>query len=127
MIDDSEFVEHTFYSGNYYGTSKKAIRDQEIKDKIAMLDIEMHGLQQIKASNSVEVRSVFIMPPNMAELERRLRDRRTDSEDSVQRRLSQAREEIEHAESIPCPYDIVIINESLKEAFEELEGFLLKG
>lgn len=90
LIARDGFVEHAKFGGNRYGTSKMTIREQGDKGKVVVLDIEMEGVKQIKQSN-IPARFVFVAPPNEEELERRLRGRATDKEESIQKRLAQAK------------------------------------
>lgn len=90
LIDADGFVEHAKFGGNRYGTSKSTIREQTDKGKVVVLDIEMEGVKQIKASN-IPARFVFVAPPGEDELEKRLRGRGTEKEESIQKRLAQAK------------------------------------
>lgn len=90
LIAADGFVEHAKFGGNRYGTSKSTIREQTEKGKVVVLDIEMEGVKQIKAS-SIPARFVFVAPPNEEELEKRLRGRGTEKEESIQKRLTQAK------------------------------------
>lgn len=90
-----------------------------------VLDIEMEGVKQVRASSFGPPRSrfVFVAPPSEAELERRLRGRGTEAEASVQKRLAQAKVELEYAKT-PGVYDKVIVNDDLSKAYQELEDFV---
>lgn len=123
MIAKGAFIEYTTFSGNYYGTSKRTIRDQNAKGKIALLDIDIDGLKQVKRSG-LETQSIFLMPPSIEELERRLRGRGTETEESIQRRLGRASAEIEYAMT-SYAYDHVIINDGIDQAYRDLESLLL--
>lgn len=90
LIAADGFVEHAKFGGNRYGTSKSTIREQGEKGKVVVLDIEMEGVKQIKAS-SIPARFVFVAPPGEEELEKRLRGRGTEKEESIQKRLAQAK------------------------------------
>lgn len=90
-----------------------------------MLDIEMEGVKQIKAHRSIDARYVSIKPPSLAVLEARLRSRGTENEEKIQERLAQARVELEYAET-PGAHDKVIVNDGLREAFEELDDFVYR-
>lgn len=86
-----------------------------------MLDIEMQGVRQLKDSG-IDARYVFIRAPSFEVLEERLRARGTEGEEDVQRRLAQAREELEYAEL--GSYDKIIVNGDVEEAYKELEMFV---
>lgn len=96
------------FGGNHYGTSKATIEEQTAKGKVVVLDIEMEGVKQIKATE-FPARYVFIAPPSEEELERRLRGRATDSEESIQKRLAQARNELAYSRT-PGVHDKIIVN-----------------
>lgn len=97
------------FGSNSYGTSKATIEEQGAKGKIVVLDIEMEGIKQIKASG-FPARYVFVAPPSDEELERRLRGRGTDKEEDVLKRLAQAKVELEFAKT-PGVHDKTIVND----------------
>lgn len=106
LIAKDGFVEHAQFSGNRYGTSKQTIKDQTEKGKVVVLDIEMEGVKQIKQSG-MEARYVFVAPPSEEELEKRLRGRGTEKEESVQKRLKQAKLELEYSRT-PGVHDLIV-------------------
>jgi guanylate kinase len=116
FLDDS-----AQFGSNLYGTSKATIEEQTAKGKVVVLDIEMEGVKQIKASG-IRARYVFIAPPSAAELEKRLRGRGTESEKSVQDRLEKAKVELAFAET--GVHDKIIVNEDLEKAYKELKDFV---
>ncbi|KAK7747853.1 guanylate kinase [Cytospora paraplurivora] len=124
LIARDGFVEHAEFGGNRYGTSKSTIREQGDKGKVVVLDIEMEGVKQIKKSD-IPARFVFVAPPSEEELERRLRGRGTEKEESIQKRLAQAKLELQYSE-IPGVHDIIIINDDLEKAYKQLEDFVYK-
>jgi guanylate kinase len=109
------------FGDNLYGTSKKAIEDQSAKGQVVVLDIEMEGVKQVKKSD-INARYVFIAPPSEEELEKRLRGRGTEKEESIQKRLTQAKLELEFAKT--GVHDKIIVNDDLEKAYKELEDFL---
>ncbi|KAK3688194.1 guanylate kinase [Podospora appendiculata] len=116
------FVESAQFGDNFYGTSKANIMEKSAKGKIVVLDIEMEGVKQIQASR-FPARFVFIAPPSEEELERRLRGRGTDKEESILKRLAQAKVELEYSKK-PGVHDKIIVNDDLETAYKELEGFV---
>jgi hypothetical protein len=95
MIEAGDFIESADVHGNYYGTSKAAVHSVFSQGKICILDIDVQGVQSVKkASLEPEPCYIFIQPPSMDELERRLRSRNTETEDRIQRRLVNAVNEI---------------------------------
>ncbi|VUC26834.1 unnamed protein product [Clonostachys rosea] len=123
LIKSNAFLEYTFFSGNYYGTSRQTIKDQQAKGKIPILEIEMSGITQIKQNKFLDMRFAFISPPSLEALEERLNKRGTESAKSIERRLEQAKFEMEHAQ-IPGSHDIIIVNKDLDEAYRELEEWV---
>ncbi|TQN74619.1 Guanylate kinase, partial [Colletotrichum shisoi] len=119
LVARDGFVEHAVFGSNAYGTSKATIEEQSAKGKVVVLDIEMEGVKQIKQSN-FPARYVFIAPPSEDELEKRLRGRGTEKEESIQKRLAQAKLELEFSKT-PGVHDLVIVNDDLEKAYTTLE------
>ncbi|PYV65761.1 MAG: guanylate kinase [Acidobacteria bacterium] len=120
MIRNQEFLEHADVFGNYYGTAKSFLNKAESANKDLLLDIDVQGAEQIKRKLP-EAISIFIMPPNRAELERRLRERSQDSEPVIQKRLKAAGREIENYRK----YDYILVNDRLEDSVSTLEAILL--
>ncbi|KKZ68668.1 guanylate kinase [[Emmonsia] crescens] len=125
LIDQGGFIEWAQFSGNYYGTSTKAVRDVAEKKRICILDIEMEGVKQVKRT-SLNARFLFLAPPSLEVLEQRLRNRGTETEDSLSRRLAQAKNELEYAKQ-PGAHDVVIVNDELETAYEALKDWVVDG
>jgi guanylate kinase len=115
LRDKGEFLEWAEVHSNYYGTSKVWLEQQISSGKDILLEIDWQGAQQVRKVFPKAV-GVFIMPPSLEELERRLRGRGTDSEDVIARRVLGARGEMRHV----AEFDYVIINEDLPAALEDL-------
>ncbi len=115
LIDSGEVLEYTEYCGNYYGTLKRSVDELLGKGKDAVLKIEVEGALNIKKMFP-EACLVFILPPSWEELERRLRERGTESEDVVVKRITQAKVEFEWADS----YDYLVVNDRLEDAVDDL-------
>jgi guanylate kinase len=115
MVDRGEFLEWAEVHGHWYGTHKSAVESAR-RGQIVIFDIDVQGGTTIKGKHP-EAASVFIVPPSMAELERRLRDRRTDPEEVIRRRMMAARNEMERG---CASYDYLVINQDLQLAFEDL-------
>ncbi|KAG9257727.1 P-loop containing nucleoside triphosphate hydrolase protein [Emericellopsis atlantica] len=126
LIAKDGFVEHAKFGGNRYGTSKQTIEEQERKGKVVLLDIEMEGVKQIKQSG-IDARYIFISPPEPAleTLEQRLRGRQTETEESLQKRLNQAKKELEFSK-VSGVHDTIIVNDDLEAAYKKLEDFIYK-
>jgi guanylate kinase len=123
-IENGDFIETAVFSGNMYGTSKKSVENVQRQGKVCVLDIEIEGVKQIR-NTSLNPILVFIEPPSMDELERRLRNRNTESEESLQKRLNTAKIEMEYG-TTPGNFDIIIQNKSFKKAYGKLRDFILK-
>lgn len=123
LISKDTFVEHARFSGHYYGTSKQTIAEPAARGLVAVLDIDMQGVQQMKARDTFDARYIFIKPPSLEILEERLRSRGTEDEDAIRRRLSRARTELEYAET-PGAHDVVIVNDEIDKAFRKLDEYI---
>ncbi|XP_034559033.1 guanylate kinase isoform X1 [Notolabrus celidotus] len=123
-IDDGDFIENAEFSGNMYGTSKAAVQDVQAKNLICILDIDMQGVRNIKVTDLNPI-YISIQPPSMQILEKRLRDRKTESEESLQKRLHAANVDMEISKE-PGLFDIVIINDNLDVAYGQLKQALIE-
>ncbi|CAL8309586.1 unnamed protein product [Lota lota] len=121
-IDNGDFIENAEFSGNMYGTSKSAIEDVQAKNLICILDVDIQGVRNIKETDLDPI-YISIQPPSMEILEKRLRDRQTESEESLQKRLDAARQDMELSKE-PGVFDVVIINDDLDKAYGELTAIL---
>ncbi|XP_022625281.1 guanylate kinase-like isoform X2 [Seriola dumerili] len=121
-ISKGEFIENAEFSGNMYGTSKAAVEDVLAKNLICILDVDIQGVKRIKETDLNPI-YISIQPPSMEILEKRLRDRQTETEESLQKRLEAARIDMELSKE-PGVFDIVIINDDLERAYEELKDIL---
>lgn len=126
LIDQNAFVEHTFFSGNHYGTSWQTIMDQQSKGKTLILDLDMNGVKNIRdMSNHFAVRCAFIAPPSLHVLKDRLRSRGTETDVSIQTRMVQAGLDINFADTRGVD-DILIINDDLDDAYRSFEEWALR-
>ncbi len=119
MVAAGDFLEHAEVFGNFYGTSRAQVEGLRAGGHDVLLEIDWQGARQIRA-NAPDCRTVFIMPPSVTELERRLRTRATDSEDVIRRRLGQALDDMSHW----AEFDFVVVNEVLEEAVDGLIAIL---
>jgi guanylate kinase len=120
MVHDGEFLEHANVHGNCYGTARNFLREAGKSGHDLLLDIDVQGAAQVK-KNLTDAISVFVLPPDRKTLEWRLRNRREDSDDVIQRRLNDARREIEEYDK----YDYVLINDQLEKSIERLQAIVL--
>ena len=119
LVEADEMLEWAQYSGNLYGTPKRSVLEHAEQGYQVLLEIEVQGAAQIRKAIPESV-LVFIEPPSLEELERRLRNRGTDSEEAIQRRLETARVELERKGE----YDFILVNDDLDVATEELVAFV---
>lgn len=119
MIRNDELLEYAEYVGNYYGTSLKVIRDHLDAGTDVLLDIEVQGAAKVH-TKCPEALSIFIIPPSLEELSRRLHGRNTDSEEVIADRLEKAREEYKE---IP-KYDYLVVNDKVVNAATEIIAIL---
>lgn len=120
MVRDGEFLEHANVHGSCYGTARRFLREAGTSGNDLLLDIDVQGAAQIK-KNLTEAISVFVVPPDRKTLEWRLRNRGENSERDIQRRLHDAKREIEEYDK----YDYVLINDHLEKSIERLEAIVL--
>ncbi|KAG5151323.1 hypothetical protein JHK84_027795 [Glycine max] len=121
-IKDGKFLEFASVHGNLYGTSVEAVELVSDAGKRCILDIDVQGARSVRAS-SLEAMFIFICPPSMEELEKRLRDRGTETEEQVLKRLRNAQAEIEQGRSSGI-FDHILYNDKLEECYENLKKLL---
>ena len=115
MIEQNLFLEWAQFAGNYYGTPLSSVNEKIKKGITVLLEIEVEGAKQIKEKfpNSL---SIFLLPPNKAELERRIRNRGTEKEESIKKRLSRASYEI----SASNQFDFALTNHDVNETTKKI-------
>ncbi len=118
-IEEGDFLEWAEVYGNLYGTSKSQVLKALNEGKDVLLDIDTQGALQVK-ENFPEAVLIFILPPSLEELERRLRNRGTDPEEVIEKRLKVAREEIKRAKF----YDYIVVNDVLEVAYNKLKSII---
>lgn len=114
MIDNDEMLEYAIYSGNYYGTPKKAVEDMLIQGKNVILEIEVQGALKVK-SIMPEAVMIFLVPPSIEELRKRLKERGRESEAEIERRIEAAKWEISQSPK----YNHIIVNDDLQSTVTE--------
>lgn len=119
MIEQNELAEYALYANHHYGTPFKALEDALKKGLDVLLDIEVQGAAQVKA-RFPEAVMVFLAPPSLAELERRLRNRGDTADRDIKLRLEIAREECLKADR----YDYIVFNENVDEACGEIRTII---
>ena len=116
----NEFLEHARVFDHYYGTPKGPVEAALTKGRDVLFDIDWQGTQQIKEKASSDLVRVFILPPSTIELEQRLRRRAQDSEEVVERRMSEASSEMSHWQE----YEYVIINKDIDHSVSQVRSIL---
>ena len=121
MIDNNEMLEHAEVFGNLYGSPLKPVSEAIENGQDVLFDIDWQGGQQIRNSTlGKHTLSIFILPPSIAELERRLKSRAKDNEDVIKKRMAMARDEISHWPE----YDYVLINSDLSKTENDLKTII---
>ena len=121
MVKNNELLECATVFDNNYGTPKKLIDDELKNGNCVLFDIDWQGARQIKEKfNKDSVVSIFILPPSLQELERRLKGRAQDPEEIVQGRMKKARDEISHFDE----YDFVLVNDDLNSTYSKMRSII---
>ncbi len=120
MVEHGELLEHAQVFDYNYGTPEKFVREHIEKGIDVLFDIDWQGTKQLTSKLPDDLVSIFILPPSMEELERRLRARAQDTEEVVQKRMGKARAEISHWQE----YDYVLINQDLDQTHEKINVIL---
>lgn len=119
MITDEGMLEYASYCGNYYGTPRKPVEDMLEKGCHVILEIEVQGAMKIKEKCPDAV-FIFILPPSLKELRRRLEKRGTESAEIIEKRLGEAAGEIANA----YKYDYAVVNGELSEAVNDIKSII---
>lgn len=115
-VEQDQFLEHALVHGNYYGTSIKPVKKALEEGKLVIFDIDVQGNNAIKSRLGDITTSVFISPPTLSELKRRLEKRSTDSQEVIERRVNMAKREIQRVSE----YEYLLINDDLDVAAQKL-------
>ncbi|GFI61055.1 guanylate kinase [Clostridiales bacterium] len=116
MIENGELLEYAKFCDNYYGTPKEYVELELEKGNTVILEIEVQGALQIKEKYNDAV-LIFTMPPNLKELRSRLRNRGTESDETIDKRIKRAEIELEYFPK----YDYIVINNTIDKAVEDVE------
>ena len=120
MVAQEKFLEHAKVFDHSYGTLKSEIDTKIINGINVIVDIDWQGTRQIEQHIPDDIVKIFILPPSIKELEKRLGARATESQDSYKKRMSEARKEISHYSE----YDFIIINEDIQESVNKIKTIL---
>ena len=119
LIAEDALLEHAEYVGDYYGTPAGPVREALARGQDVLLELELVGAREVKQRLPQAI-MIFIAPPSLSELERRLRGRGTDSESRIQKRLARAREEIRAVQE----FDYVVVNDTLPTAVRDFSSII---
>ena len=120
MVTGDQLLEQAEVFGNFYGTPAAPVEAALEDGRDVLFDIDWQGARQLKKSSGVDVVGVFILPPSVVELERRLKTRAQDSDEVVAKRMAAAVSEMSHLDE----YDYVLVNENLGESLAKLHTIL---
>jgi len=121
MKNNDEFLEFATVFDHNYGTPKKLVDEELAKGHCVMFDIDWQGARKIKEKyDASQIVSIFILPPSMQELERRLRARQQDEETILQNRMKKAKSEISHFDE----YDFVLVNDDLNNTYSKIKSII---
>ena len=120
MVGNGEMLEWAEVFGNRYGTPRAPVEEALARGQDVLFDIDWQGTQQLRDKVSKDFASVFLLPPSVSELERRLTTRAQDSDDVIRGRMAKASDEMSHW----AEYDYVLLNSDLDETFAKLSAIL---
>jgi guanylate kinase len=120
MVDRNELLEWAEVFDNYYGTPAKPVMDALAAGRDVLFDIDWQGTQQLREKARTDLVSIFVLPPSIPELERRLHQRAQDDYETIHRRMAKAAGEMSHWQE----YDYVVINNNLDQAFSDVAAVL---
>lgn len=121
LVAQGAFAEWAEVHGRRYGTLRSTIDEALRRGRVALFDIDVQGGEQLRAAYPREACTIFVLPPDEAELERRLRGRSTDEEEVIRRRLAAARAEIARG---LASYDYVVLNDDLETAYAQIDAIV---
>ena len=120
MADRGEFLEDAMVFGHHYGTPRAPVEALLIQGRDVLFDVDWQGARALRAAAPEDVVGIFILPPSMAELERRLHTRAQDSEEVIAKRMARSLDEISHWEE----YDYVLVNTLLEQTLAQIKQIL---
>jgi guanylate kinase len=120
MAARGQLLEHALVFGNRYGTPAAPVEEALAAGRDVLFDIDWQGTQQLREKSRNDLASIFILPPTVAELERRLRVRKQDSDETVRSRMAKAADEMSHW----AEYDYVLVNRDVNESVAEVRAIM---
>lgn len=121
LVEKNELLEWAEVFDNYYGTPKKPVMDALAAGRDVLFDVDWQGTQQLRDRAPKDLVSIFVLPPSVPELERRLKTRAQDDYETIHRRMAKAADEMSHW----AEYDYVVINRNLDQAFADVSAILM--
>ena len=123
MIEENKFLEYTYFVGNYYGTPCEYVEKLRNEGKNVFLEIEIEGAKEVLSKcQGDDVVSIFLIPPSLEELERRIRGRKSESEEVIKERLAKAQREIKFRHQ----YKYKVVNDSVNKASNKIKDIIKK-
>lgn len=123
-ISENNLLEYAEFVGNFYGTPRDYVEKLRNEGKNVILEIEINGAQQVLAKTEADNRvSIFLTPPSIEELENRIRHRRSEPEDIIQKRLEKARREMNMKDA----YDYVVLNDNVEDAANKIKNIIRRN
>lgn len=123
LIEEEAFIEWAQFSGNYYGTAISSVKDVADKNRQCILDIDMQGVKSVKKSD-LNARYLFVAPPSIEELRKRLSGRGTETPESLEKRIAAAEGEMAYSKE-PNAHDLIIVNDDLDNAYKLFKHFIV--
>jgi|ERR1712174_13203 len=123
-IAKNNFIEYAEFANKMYGTSKKSINDVLESNRICILDIDEQGVKNLKSQENMPAKFIFISPPSIEELQKRLNSRGTETAETLKARMDTATSAIEYSKEKGA-YDCVIVNDDLETAYKNLKDYLV--
>lgn len=120
LIETNDLLEWAEVFDNYYGTPKKPVMDALASGRDVLFDVDWQGTQQLRDKAPNDLVSIFVLPPSIPELERRLKSRAQDDYETIHRRMAKAADEMSHW----AEYDYVVINRDIDQAFADVAAIL---
>ena len=120
MVDDGDMLEHAKVFDHYYGTPRRPVEEALERGRDVLFDIDWQGTQQLREKADRDLVSIFVLPPSIPDLERRLRTRAQDSDEVIHARMAKAADEMSHW----AEYDYAIINRDIATSLTELKSIL---
>ena len=121
MVKNNEFLENAHIFDNHYGTPKKIVDDEMANGNDVLFDIDWQGARQlINHYGRENIVTIFILPPSIEELHQRLRNRASDSEEVVLKRMQMAKSEVSHYDE----YDFILINQDLETTYQKISKII---